>query len=205
MPKARDLTGFVYGRLTAISRVGQRGHNTVWRCRCACGTETDVLQCNLLTGNSTSCGCWLREMVGDMFRTHGDSGSREWRLWKDMLTRARNTRRPSAGRYSLRGIGVCKRWEKYENFIADMGRRPSPEHSLDRKNNDRGYSKANCRWATRSQQARNTSRNVLTTWKGETHCSVDWAEIFGVSRSAFAYRLKNWKKKDIFTQPRKIL
>jgi hypothetical protein len=150
-----DLTGLVFEDLTVIGRDAARGNRPVyWVCRCSCGVQCSVCGQLLREGRKTSCGCkWKKEK-------HGDSESPEYYAWCYMKTRALNPNIRCAKNYSARGITVCDRWrDSYEAFLADMGRKPSPKHSLDRyPNNDGNYEPGNCRWATASEQAKNTRK-----------------------------------------------
>lgn len=161
--KVVDRTGQTFGRLTVIRRAeerkaGRRG--VVWECQCACGAVVNVAA-ERLGVRTRSCGCLHREMAGDRTRTHGDSKSAEHRTWSGMITRCENPNREKFRDYGGRGIRVCERWRGangYQNFLADMGRRPSPRHSIDRIDVDGNYEPGNCRWATPSEQARNTRK-----------------------------------------------
>lgn len=112
--------------------------------------------------------------------------------WRTMLARCQNTNNSQYALYGGRGITVCKRWQKYENFIADMGDRPSKQHSLDRINNNKGYTPSNCRWATRSEQQRNKSSTY--TYKGPTFSGtlVECAKHLGLSKELANWRWKTW-------------
>ncbi len=135
--------------------------------------------------------------------THGAyAGGRErpeHYVWRTMI--ARCTRPTSAGYkyYGGRGITVCKRWLRYENFLADMGERPSPEHSIERKNTDRGYMPSNCRWATRSEQQKNKRTTKFYTNGEFTGTLVECAAYLGMSKEAAWYRMDAWKtfEKDV--------
>ncbi len=113
---------------------------------------------------------------------HGEAkpASPEYRVWLSMRTRCTNARRARYKDYGGRGIGICDRWEQYATFLADMGRRPSRQHSLDRKQNDEGYTPENCRWATPVEQRRNTRNLKLYTVGGESLLLTDWARRLGV-------------------------
>lgn len=153
-----DLTGKTYGRLTVIELAPESKHPHRWRCRCSCGKKIDIRGDCLRYGFTKSCGCLRSEKSRAPHpwkRTHSDIDSPEYRAWAQMKYRCLNPNCPAYKHYSGRGITVCGRWMSYENFIADMGRRPSPEYSLGRKNNDKGYYKRNCRWETQEQQQNN--------------------------------------------------
>lgn len=115
----------------------------------------------------------------------------EYRIWCGMVTRCTNRRLACAHNYALRGITICERWRgSFAAFLADVGPRPSPGHSIDRIDNDRGYEPGNCRWATAAEQQRNTRRNKLLTLNGRTMCVADWAAELGISRYTIFDRLR---------------
>lgn len=159
-PNLLDLTGQPFGRLTVTSRGPNGKHGEVrWHCRCTCGNETLVYAGNLRSGDTRSCGCLSRELLVTRSTTHGaarvGAETPEYHAWHAMFQRCTNPHHASWEDYGGRGVTVCERWQSFENFIADMGPRPSPKHSLDRTNNDGNYEPSNCRWATWNEQARN--------------------------------------------------
>lgn len=122
--------------------------------------------------------------------TVGHVTSAEYRIWQQMIARCRYPQHPRFADYGGRGITVCDRWfESLTNFIDDMGRRPSEAHSLDRIDNDLGYSPANCRWATREEQGRNRRNNIKLTVDGETAPLSVWAERTGIPYVTLRHRL----------------
>lgn len=147
-----------FGFLTTL-RVVPKTRNK-WVCRCSCGKCVEVYACNLVSGNKKSCGCNSR--IGAP--THGHSAertkSRTYQSWQHMLSRCRSKTDDSYPRYGGAGIRVCKRWLKFENFLADMGERPFGK-SIDRLNGSKLYSKSRCRWATPAEQARNSKAAKL--------------------------------------------
>ncbi len=128
----------------------------------------------------------------------------EYNTWEGIKQRCHNPNEKRYAEYGGRGITVCVRWrESFEAFLADVGSRPSPEHSLDRLDNDRGYEPGNVRWATRSQQQRNRrTTNHRLTFRGETRCVTEWAEILGISeRTLRARAVRGWSAERALTTP----
>lgn len=123
-------------------------------------------------------------------------------VWIGIKSRCNNPNAPGYANYGGRGIKICDRWiNSYETFIEDVGERPSPQHTLDRIDNDGDYEPSNCRWATYKEQHRNTRRNVYVTWNGETKTVADWADQMGLSRQSLYRRLKRWSLEDAMTRP----
>jgi hypothetical protein len=187
MVKSND----VFGRLKVLHNVG--GSN--WLCQCLCGQYAVVKSFHLRNGNNKSCGCLKRSVLGDSKRTHGKANSRltgyankAYGVWQAMRDRCSNANRKDYHRYGGRGIKVCKRWEKFEMFYADMGD-PQPGQTLDRINNDSDYKPSNCRWATRKEQSHNSTRIRYITIGTKTRMLREWLEVFKISRDTF-YRRK---------------
>lgn len=157
----RDLIGKKYGRLLVLSRDRTSlAKRTMWHCLCDCGQPVIVRGSALTTGNTKSCGCRVREsmaIIGKANRTHGLSRTVEYNSWSAMLARCYDPKNNKFHLYGKRGIIVCLRWQNsFEDFLKDMGHRPSPKYSLDRHPDNNGnYEPGNCRWATTHQQRHN--------------------------------------------------
>ena len=131
----------------------------------------------------------------------------EYRIWSGMKSRCRNKNNKDYSNYGGRGITISNRWlNSFDNFLKDMVERKSSTHSIDRINNNKGYSKENCKWSTSKEQLRNKRNNRLITFEGETKCMAEWVEKFSISRFALYKRLKaGWSIKNALTKPiRKI-
>ncbi len=191
---AVDLTGDRFGRLTAIEPTAARsGKDVVWRCRCECGRDALVGVGNLRSGQILSCGCLQYENR----LKHGGASDHgrlpEYQVWTDMRGRCNTPSHASFQRYGARAITICARWNEFANFLSDMGRRPTPQHTIERVDNDAGYSKDNCIWATRKTQGRNHSGNHRITYRGVTRCIAEWAEERGMPASVLSGRLsRGW-------------
>lgn len=157
-PNVVDRTGQVFGRLTLIEYVG----GGKWKCKCECGNDKIAATNNIVKGHILSCGCFRRERAATLNPAYevGEYGSTEYLAWRNMMIRCYNGKDPHYKWYGARGITVCDRWHKFENFYTDMGEKPAPELTLERVNNDLGYSPDNCKWATQKEQ-QNNRRNSL--------------------------------------------
>lgn len=202
MPSVRpilDLTGQRFGRLVAVERLEAR--YAYWLCKCDCGQTKRVRLSHLRSGATTSCGCYGLERSTQSATKHGMNRTRTHNIWSLMLQRCRDPGCTIWPYYGGRGISVCERWLKFENFLADMGVCPDGL-TLERENTDGNYEPKNCRWATKVEQARNKRNNHVLTYQGESLCIAAWAERLGVSRNLLYSRInKGWSVERAFTEP----
>ncbi len=196
----KDYTGKKFGRWTAVKLYDGPGPAS-WHCKCECGTLRVVNNHNLRNGLSSSCGCRRVEVAFAKALKHGESVggsiSVEFNIYRRILSRCFRKADSNYPRYGGRGITVCQRWiESVENFIEDMGRRPSPSHSIDRIDNNAGYSPENCRWATSKEQANNRRSSRIVTVEGVSKTLAQWADQSGVDADTIGARLKRgWNAK----------
>jgi hypothetical protein len=175
-----------FGRLTAVKPVkiaGRRG--TFWLCRCDCGKTTTKYAGHIRAGQAKSCGC-----VKGARRTHSMSGTPEYKAWDNARARCYNKNNKRYPLYGARGIYMCEQWRwSFATFLADMGRRPSPQHSLDRRDNNGHYSPENCRWATDEEQNNNRSFNRHITIGGMTMTVAQASRLTGLTHATILSRL----------------
>lgn len=153
MPRL-DITGHLFGRLTATRFCRVEKEKAVWSFLCACGTEVEARANDVRSGNTKSCGCLNKERVLAAVTSHTSSYTSTYNIWRQMRQRCANKKHKSYAYYGGRGISVCPRWDNFNNFFADMGERPAGL-TLERIDNRRGYGPDNCKWATWLEQAQN--------------------------------------------------
>jgi hypothetical protein len=206
-----DLTGKVFGRLTVVSEnsIKSLSGGIRWNCQCECGKTTIAMGSNLRNGDTKSCGCYMIDKNTESNITHGMSRSLEYNIWRGINRRCSNPGDKAYHYYGGKGITVCDQWlNSFEAFYEDMGPRPSPDHSIDRRENDKGYYKDNCRWATRVEQQNNRRNNVFYEYKGQQYTIPQLAElpeakILGITSNVLNKRLHilNWSVENSVNTP----
>jgi hypothetical protein len=181
--------GDKFGRLTVISL--HRKRRLIATCQCDCGGSTTIDACSVTSGNTSSCGCLRLDRLRKALKTHGESaGTPEYKSWQQMLGRCYTPTNAKYKNYGARGIAVCGEWRDcFESFLADMGRKPSNKHTLDRIDNDGNYEPSNCRWATNREQSRNRRSNLLIEYKGRTQTLAGWIEELRLNDSMVRARI----------------
>lgn len=190
--KPVDYTGQRFGKLTVGKRVetANKSSGTKVECVCDCGNATTAYISNMQRGLTKSCGCLQKEAVRKARTTHGMKDSSEYVIWFGMKARCYNPKSTHYKDYGGRGIAMCDEWkESFEAFYRDMGPRPSPDHTVDRKDNDKGYSKDNCRWATWAEQGRNRRNNLYYVFDGERKTLSEWCRELRIDYSRMYYLL----------------
>lgn len=202
-----DLEGQRFERLLVLGYVGRSpsGHS-LWQCLCDCGNEITSPMGNLRNGHTQSCGCLSTERIGNLNKTHGLRKTRVYRSWANMKDRCSNPNSTFFEHYGGRGIKVCERWEKFENFLADMGEPPTDKHTIDRIDNNGNYEPENCQWILMKEQSRNRRSNRRFTINGETKILKDWAKEFHIDYKIVHDRINRygWDIHKALTTPSRI-
>lgn len=187
------------GRLTIV-RIEREHQGTQTRnyciCQCECGNVKRIRMDSIGTqdGLTRSCGCYAKEDSSIRNKTHGQTDSPTYISWERMRSRCYNPKNPSYNHYGACGIKVCDRWRtSFENFLEDMGERPSKKHSLDRIDVNGNYEPSNCRWATDIEQQNNKKNNNTITYNGETHTVMEWSRTLGISPHGIYSRKRRGK------------
>lgn len=204
MPIPIDLTGQRFGRLVVTKRHFERkGYlSSNWECVCDCGNIAVVHCSNLKYNRTKSCGCLHKEAV----TKHGLRYAPEYQIWSAIKDRCYNEKRPEYCDYGGRNITMCDEWQdSFEAFYRDMGPRPSSKHSVERRDNDKGYCKENCYWASRIEQANNTRRNIFYEYNGISRTLAAWCHELGLNYATTYGRIhhRGWTAEEAFEGKRK--
>lgn len=188
--KSAIAPGDKFWRLVALSVVRTDGRGRWWLFKCGCGKDHVALAGLVKHGSIKSCGCLFREWAAKpKYFRHGKIKTPEYRVWTGMQRRCHH--KDENPRHGGRGIKVCERWSSFENFLSDMGLRPSPKYSIDRIDNDGDYEPSNCRWATAKEQANNRDRSILVIIDGAEMPLKQVAESYGVKYQTLFWRYKH--------------
>lgn len=205
MPRPSSfIQGRKFGRLTMLTKLP----NNRALCLCDCGTEKSITISHIIRGKIQSCGCLHKELASitmtKLSTKHGGYYTPTYHIWNSMLDRCRNPNNPAYKHYGERGITVCERWAAFENFLTDMGEKPH-KRSLDRIDNNKGYSPENCRWATNKEQSNNKRTCIQLTYNGETKNITEWADYLDIDRNLIYSRIEaGWSThKALLTPSRK--
>lgn len=184
-----DLTEKRFGRLVVLEMKGKNNNGAIlWKCLCDCGKEHIVVGAKLKNGWTKSCGCFRIDFARESFLKHGGRRLPEYVAWSQMKGRCLNKNNLGYKDYGGRGIIVCERWiNSFENFLFDVGRRPTSKHSIDRIKVEGNYEPGNVRWGTTMQQGGNKRNNRWLEFRGERMILSDWARELNVDHKTLSY------------------
>ena len=199
----KDLTGERFGRLTVVEFVPNDKPSAFWRCICDCGNETIVCGCELKRGHIKSCRCFNKEKVSEARTKHGKRKTRLYRIWLSIKNRCNNSKSDKYKDYGGRGIKICKEWENDFQAFYDwsMANGYTDELTIDRIDNDKGYSPENCRWADRKTQNRNKRNNIFVEYKGEYMSLAEASERSGINLKVLQCRYRNCERDERLFRP----
>jgi len=196
MGYAENLVNQKFGRLTVIGRSENlKSGNSQWICRCDCGNITKVSRPRLINGTSKSCGCLRNENAKTRATTHGKSKTKLYNVWQGIKRRCNNLEYFMYPMYGARGIAICIEWLESFDLFYDwaMQNGYTDGLSIERMDNNGNYEPSNCKWATKKEQARNRRTNRLITYKEETHCVYEWAEMLKINPQTLFGRInRGW-------------
>ena len=196
--------GARFGRLIIESQTRTVRHNRVWLCLCDCGNRKEIIEYNLKSGHTKSCGCLSRDSTASRFTEHGKCATPEYWAWSNMIQRCTNPKNKRYKQYGARGITVCEPWRSsFTVFLRDIGQKPSPRHTLERINNDGNYEPSNCKWATYKEQSQNQRFRFLPlTFDNKPITVQEIADLAGIKYSAACARLRRgWTIDEVIRIP----
>ncbi len=182
-----------------VEKFYSKGKNNKWICRCDCGNTTVVATCDLNSENTKSCGCLARSLASSRSTVHGMYGTRPYRIWSAIKRRCQNKNYPEYHLYGGRGIELCKKWQSFSGFWEDMKNGYIDGLSIERIKNAGSYSKKNCRWATRTEQANNKRSNRIIEFNGVKMPLSSWCKKLGLPYEKTRKRLnRGWGVQESF-------
>ena len=203
----KDIAGQRFGNLVAIEPVGKNSQGgTLWLCKCDCGNYHTTLITYLTTGDCKSCGCTTYKKIKEMRTKHGMVNTRIYRIWQNMKNRCRHPNNPRYKDYGARGITYCEEWERFEPFYKWAQETGYNDNlTIERIDNNKGYSPDNCRWATKEEQQYNKRTTHYLTYKGETKSMAEWSKIMNVNLQTLASRINylHWSVEKALETPTK--
>ena len=200
-PKAKDITGEIFGRLTVIAPVGRYAKNRsiIWRCNCSCGNTKDIMAQSITRGATLSCGCLNSERVSQRATKHGEIKHSLYKTWVSMRSRCNNKNNDAYKNYGARGISICGRWDDFMAFVEDMGDKPDG-FTLDRIDNTDNYYPENCKWSSREEQNNNKRTNVILELDGKSLTVAEWSRKLNVKTTTLRKRIDmGWSVRDVLT------
>jgi len=204
----KDLTGNKYGRWTVLKLSEKKYRSMImWLCKCECGVEREIIGNNLVRGISKSCGCLKIERTKITKTKHGQTIdgkiARLYRIWQGMKERCLYPSQTSYKNYGGKGVKVCKEWLDFSVFREwAVANGYNDNLSIDRIDSNGNYEPSNCRWVTKTNQARNNSHNTMIEIEGKTKCLAEWCEIYGISHKTVGSRIKRgWEPIKALTTP----
>jgi len=201
MGSYKHILGQKFNHLLVKELSHKVGSSEYYMCICVCGKERIVKKDRIIIGAVKSCGC-IRKPSSNIGHGCAKAGNEtpEYRTWKGIRKRCHNPKSVGYKNYGGRGIKVCDRWSKFENFLADMGQKPTPKHTIERRDNNGNYEPNNCRWATVKEQNNNRRSNTKVTYNGQTKTISQWADELGFSWKTLYMRYKRHGLRD-FDKP----
>ena len=203
-----DFTGRQFGRLRVLRILPRRHAGTYWLCLCECGTEKAVKASHLVDGLILSCGCLKNELLSQRRLKHGMTETREYETWRGIKARCLNPNEPGYRYYGGRGITIHQSWKSsFEQFLADVGPRPSEKHTIERLDNNVGYEPGNVIWANRYVQGSNKRNNRRLEFRGQSRTIAEWGRIVGIDRRQIATRIDRlgWSVEKALSTPKRVV
>lgn len=196
----KDITGKKFGRLQVLEIGPKKTGQYNWWCLCDCGEKRLVAGGDLRSGHTRSCGCLKRDRTIETHTTHGKSRSPEFSIWRGIRKRCNTPTAHAFEHYGGRGIKICSRWDNFENFLADMGPRPTPKHSVERIDHDGDYCPENCKWVIWDDQANNRRNTHFVVINGERMSLKRACEKHGrrYNRTSERIRKLKWSVEEAF-------